>query len=121
MVFNAILEIADKDGAKVSALSCSCEINPSTVKRGESGGYTAASGKARSNGSSAPGPLSPQDYCIPEPISPQYLRAYKMWYERKTPLHRMCVELKTGGRVEPLKASTVMSVIRYFILLDRSC
>lgn len=112
MVFNAILEIADKDGAKISALSCSCEINPSTVKRGESEGYTAAPpGKTRSIGSSDPGPLSPQDYCIPEPISPQYLRAYKMWYERKTPLDRMCMDLKTGGRVEPLKASTVISYV----------
>jgi len=116
MVFNAILEIADKDDTKIFILSCSCEINPQTTKLGESGGYTAPSGKTRSNGLPVVGPLSPQDYCIPEPISPQYLRAYKMWYERKTPLDRMCMELKTGGRMEPLKASTVMFVPFSFIL-----
>jgi hypothetical protein len=46
----------------------------------------------------------------PEPPRPQYLRAYNLWHHRHMPLDRMCDILKTGGRVEPLKESTVMSV-----------
>lgn len=110
MVFNAILKVAQKDGTTIDALSCSCEINLRKVKLVESGSYTATLGRSCSNGSAVSGPPSFQDYCIPEPVSPQYLRAYRMWYERKTPLDRMCMELKTGGRAEPLKASTAMFV-----------
>jgi hypothetical protein len=46
----------------------------------------------------------------PEPPRPQYMRAYNLWHHRGMPLDRMCDTLKTGGRVEPLKESTVMSV-----------
>lgn len=46
----------------------------------------------------------------PEPPRPQYMRAYNLWHHRHMPLNRMCDTLKTGGRVEPLKDSTVMSV-----------
>lgn len=34
-----------------------------------------------------------------------------MWYERKMPLDKMRLELRTGGRIEPLKASTVISYV----------
>ncbi|KAL4072170.1 hypothetical protein J3A83DRAFT_4400639 [Scleroderma citrinum] len=111
MVFNAILKVATKEGRNLVALSCSCEVNPCTVKLEKTASNTTASGKSRWSGSSSLGPRSLPDYCIPEPISPQYLRAYKMWHERKAPLDRMCAELKMGGRAEPLKASTVISYV----------
>lgn len=38
--------------------------------------------------------------------SPQFLRAYKMWYEYQKPLSGMCKDLSTRG--EPLKEGTVM-------------
>ena len=38
--------------------------------------------------------------------SPQFLRAYKMWYEYQKPLDAMCKDLSTKG--EPLKEGTVM-------------
>jgi len=47
----------------------------------------------------------------PEPPRPQYMRAYNLWHRRHMPLDKMCDTLKTGGRVEPLKDSTVMSVV----------
>lgn len=38
--------------------------------------------------------------------SPQFLRAYRMWYEYQKPLGTMCKDLSTRG--EPLKEGTVM-------------
>lgn len=38
--------------------------------------------------------------------SPQFLRAYKMWYDDQKPLDVMCKDLSTKG--EPLKEGTVM-------------
>ncbi|KAF8452421.1 ribonuclease H-like domain-containing protein [Boletus edulis BED1] len=50
-------------------------------------------------------------YCIPEPPRPQQLRAYKLWHVDKMPLEQMCMTLRTGTRVEPLKESTVISYV----------
>lgn len=49
----------------------------------------------------------------PTPPRPQYMRAYNLWHHRNTPLDKMCDILKTGGRVEPLKESTVMCVVLF--------
>jgi hypothetical protein len=44
---------------------------------------------------------------------PQHMRAYNLWHHQHTPLDKMCDILKTGGRVEPLKESTVMCVVSW--------
>jgi len=46
-----------------------------------------------------------------EPPRPQYMRAYNLWHRHNMPLDKMCDTLNTRGRVEPLKRSTVMSVV----------
>ncbi|KAG0699052.1 hypothetical protein DFH29DRAFT_938237 [Suillus ampliporus] len=56
----------------------------------------------------------------PVPPRPQYLRAYNLWHHRNTPLDKMCNTLKTGGRVEPLKESTVISYVVGAIQADVS-
>ncbi|KAJ8587128.1 ribonuclease H-like protein [Rhizopogon salebrosus TDB-379] len=56
----------------------------------------------------------------PEPPRPQYMRAYNLWHHRGMPLDRMCDTLKTGGRVEPLKESTVISYVVGAIQADTS-
>jgi len=52
----------------------------------------------------------------PEPPRPQYMRAYNLWHRHNMPLDKMCDTLKTRGRVEPLKRSTVMSVASVALL-----
>ncbi|KAG2366412.1 hypothetical protein BDR07DRAFT_1396459 [Suillus spraguei] len=54
------------------------------------------------------------------PPRPQYVRAYNLWHHRNTPLDKMCDILKTGGRVEPLKESTVISYVVGAIQADTS-
>lgn len=56
----------------------------------------------------------------PVPPRPQYMRAYNLWHHRHTPLDKMCDILKTGGRVEPLKESTVISYVVGAIQADTS-
>ncbi|KAG2134117.1 hypothetical protein DEU56DRAFT_888707 [Suillus clintonianus] len=56
----------------------------------------------------------------PVPPRPQYMRAYNLWHHRNTPLDKMCDVLKTGGRVEPLKESTVISYVVGAIQADTS-
>ncbi|KAG2057951.1 ribonuclease H-like protein [Suillus hirtellus] len=56
----------------------------------------------------------------PMPPRPQYMRAYNLWHNRNTPLDKMCDILKTGGRVEPLKESTVISYVVGAIQADTS-
>ncbi|KIK44728.1 hypothetical protein CY34DRAFT_39080, partial [Suillus luteus UH-Slu-Lm8-n1] len=56
----------------------------------------------------------------PMPLPPQYMRAYNLWHHRNTPLDKMCDILKTGGRVEPLKESTVISYVVGAIRADTS-
>lgn len=56
----------------------------------------------------------------PAPPGPQYMRAYNLWHHRNTPLDKMCDILKTGGRVEPLKESTVISYVVGAIQADTS-
>ncbi|KAG2108521.1 ribonuclease H-like protein [Suillus discolor] len=56
----------------------------------------------------------------PTPPRPQYMRAYNLWHHRNTPLDKMCNILKTGGRVEPLKESTVISYVVGAIQADTS-
>ncbi|KAG1888237.1 hypothetical protein F4604DRAFT_1083829 [Suillus subluteus] len=56
----------------------------------------------------------------PAPPRPQYMRAYNLWHHRDMPLDKMCDILKTGGRVEPLKESTVISYVVGAIQADTS-
>lgn len=55
-----------------------------------------------------------------EPPSPQYLRAYRFWHDRKMSMEKMCKELSLKG--DPLKNGTVMyvsSVVLFVIGIDR--
>ncbi|KAI6020100.1 hypothetical protein PISMIDRAFT_678671 [Pisolithus microcarpus 441] len=110
MVYNKLAEKASQEGKHLEVLAYSCDVDPRTVKLSV-GSHTTALEKSSSTRSSVTRPPSFRDYCIPEPASPQCLRAYKMWYERKMPLDKMCSELKTGGRIAPLKESTVISYV----------
>ncbi|OJA16521.1 hypothetical protein AZE42_00655 [Rhizopogon vesiculosus] len=65
-------------------------------------------------------PVSNAPNFPPEPPRPQYMRAYNLWYHRNMPLDRICNTLKTGGRVEPLKESTVISYVVGAIQADTS-
>lgn len=63
-------------------------------------------------------PTKPDD-SLP-PMRPQYLRAYRYWYEKNMAMGEMCLELSLKGRGaegtlgEGLKISTVMCVNLYF-------
>lgn len=50
-----------------------------------------------------------------EPPSPQHLRAYRFWHERKMGMEKMCKELSVRG--DPLKNGTVMyvSIFVFFV------
>ncbi|KAI6145225.1 ribonuclease H-like protein [Pisolithus tinctorius] len=119
MVYNTLVEKAAEEGKRLDVSMYSCVIDPRTVKLGVESRATAWETSSNSS-SSVTGPPSFRDYCIPEPASPQYLRAYKMWYEHKMPLDKMCFELKTGGRTEPLKTSTVISYVVGALQADAS-
>ncbi|KAI6025991.1 ribonuclease H-like domain-containing protein, partial [Pisolithus marmoratus] len=90
MVYNKLVEKAVLEGKHLEMLIYSYDIDPCTIKLG----VEPTLEKSRSTGSSVAMPPSFRDYCIPEPASPQYLHAYRMWYNRKMPLDRMCFELK---------------------------
>ncbi|KAI5994533.1 ribonuclease H-like domain-containing protein [Pisolithus marmoratus] len=107
MVYNKLVEKAVLEGKHLEMSTYSCDIDPCAIKLG----VEPALERSRSTGSSVAVSPSFRDYCIPEPASPQYLRAYRMWYDRKMPLDSMCFELKAGGRTEPLKESTVISYV----------
>ncbi|KAI6112390.1 hypothetical protein EDD17DRAFT_1875382 [Pisolithus thermaeus] len=110
MVYDKLTEKVAQEGKQLEVLAYSCDIDPRTVKL-SAGPHATALEKSSSTRSSVAKPPSFRDYRIPEPTSPQCLRAYKMWYERKVPLDKMRLELRTGGRIEPLKASTVISYV----------
>ncbi|KIJ59879.1 hypothetical protein HYDPIDRAFT_43722 [Hydnomerulius pinastri MD-312] len=109
MVYHTLLGIAAKANKKLDIASYSCEVNPRSTNLKDKGTslLSAVSGSSRSSQTSQALP----DYCIPEPPRPQYLRAYKMWHHDKMALDKMCMALRTGGRVEPLKESTVISYV----------
>lgn len=109
MVYNKLVEIATKDGNNLDISCCARDIDPHKIN--EPRNCTATFGKDHGAQFPLSRTSSLPDYWMPEPPSLQYLRAYKMWHERKIPLERMCFEMKTGNRVEPLKATTVMWVL----------
>ncbi|KAF9242290.1 ribonuclease H-like protein, partial [Melanogaster broomeanus] len=109
MAYNKLLEIAAKDRKKLSLASYSREVDPRSLKRKEKDNSLLPQG--HTNVGTCQKPQALPDYCIPEPPRPQYLRAYKLWHRDKISLDTMCMTLRTGGRIEPLKESTVISYV----------
>ncbi|KAF9224733.1 ribonuclease H-like protein [Gyrodon lividus] len=108
MVHNKLLEIAAKDGKKLALTSYSRQVNPRLSKPQEKD-HPLLQGDA--NTRSYQNSQALPDYCIQKPPRPQYLRAYKLWHNDNMTLDKMCMTLRTGGRVEPLKDSTVISYV----------
>lgn len=108
MVYNRLQEIADRDDKRLDVSMYSCQVNPRPLKPKPFTLPKPATLPTLSQSINSPtGPPVPH-YCIPEPPRPQQLRAYKLWHVDKMPLDQMCMKLRTGARVEPLKESTVM-------------
>lgn len=102
MVYDRLQEIAAQAGKTLDLSTYSCQVNPRALKRNE------ASLPTLPQRLDAPPKPAVPNYCIPEPPRPQQLRAYKLWHVDKMPLEQMCMTLRTGARIEPLKESTVM-------------
>ena len=102
MVYDRLLEIASQAGKTLDPSTYSRQVDPRTAKLKEVSLPTPLQRLEASTKSSVP------HYCMPEPPRPQQLRAYKLWHVDKMPLEQMCMTLRMGGRVEPLKESTVM-------------
>ncbi|KAF8557464.1 ribonuclease H-like protein [Imleria badia] len=105
MVCDRLQEIASQTGKTLDASTCSRHVDPRSLKLKD-----ASLLKLPRSLDAPTKPLVP-DYCIPEPPRPQQLRAYKLWRVDKMPLEQMCMTLRTGARVEPLKESTVISYV----------
>ena len=102
MVYDRLQELADQAGKTLDASTYSRQVNPRALKLNDTSLPTLPQRL------DAPGKPRVPDYCIPEPPRPQQLRAYKLWHVDKMPLGQMCMTLRAGARVEPLKESTVM-------------
>lgn len=103
MVYDRLQEIASQAGKTLDVSTYARQVDPRSFK------LNGAPFPTLPHRLDAPAkPSSVPDYCIPEPPRPQQLRAYKLWHVCKIPLEQMCMTLRTGGRVEPLKESTVM-------------
>ncbi|KAH7882896.1 ribonuclease H-like domain-containing protein [Phlebopus sp. FC_14] len=115
MVHNKLLDVAAQCGKNLLSASHSCEVNPRLIKWQETPPVPSEGGR-----SSVFSEKSLPGYCIPEAPRPQYLRAYNLWHKQRMPLDEMCMTLKTGGRVEPLKESTVISYVIGALQADAS-
>ncbi|KAG9313751.1 ribonuclease H-like protein [Chiua virens] len=105
MVYDRLQQIASRDGRELDPSTYSRQVIPiksKPVSRAVLGKNFHPQTVAAS---------SVPHYCIPEPPRPQQFRAYKLWHVDRMPLARMCMELRIGGRVEPLKESTVISYV----------
>ncbi|KIK96913.1 hypothetical protein PAXRUDRAFT_825475 [Paxillus rubicundulus Ve08.2h10] len=111
MVHRKLLQIAAKGDNKLDLASYSCKVNPRSPKLKEKDTGSSPLGQGGANTLSYQKFQALPDYCIPEPPRPQHLRAYKLWHHDKMPVDKMCIALRTGGRVEPLKESTVISYV----------
>ena len=102
MVYDRVQEIAAHAGKTLDASTYSRQVAPRSLERG------GASLPTLPQRLDVPTKPAVPNYCIPEPPRPQQLRAYKLWHLDKMSLEQMCMTLRTGARVEPLKESTVM-------------
>lgn len=102
MVYDRLQGIATETGKCLEMATYSCQVNPRSLKLNNASLPTLSQIPNGSMKSHIP------EYCIPEPPRPQQLRAYKLWHVDNMPLDEMCMKLRTGARIEPLKESTVM-------------
>ena len=102
MVYARLQEIAYQAGKSLDVSTYSRHVDSHSFKLKD------ASLPRLSHTLDAPTKPPVPGYCIPEPPRPQQLRAYKLWHVDKMSLEQMCMTLRTGARVEPLKESTVM-------------
>ncbi|KIJ05572.1 hypothetical protein PAXINDRAFT_93282 [Paxillus involutus ATCC 200175] len=119
MVYNKLLQIAATSGNKLNVASYSCKVNPRSPKLQEKDSSSSPLPQGDANARSYQKSQALPDYCIPDPPRPQYLRAYKLWHHDKMPVDKMCMTLRTGGRVEALKESTVISYVVGALQADR--
>ncbi|KAG1763785.1 hypothetical protein EDD22DRAFT_885926 [Suillus occidentalis] len=112
MVHMKLLELAKAGNKELDPNKYTSSVDPLS-QRANSIKVIASPTPLESNASNIPS-------LAPVPPPPQYMRAYNLWHHRDTPLDKMCDILKTGGRVEPLKESTVISYVVGAIQADRS-
>ncbi|KAH0831103.1 ribonuclease H-like protein [Lanmaoa asiatica] len=105
MVYDKLQEIAAQAGETLDMSTYSCQVNPRSLKLKDASVPTLPQSIDAFTKPHVP------NYCIPEPPRPQQLRAYKLWQVDKMPLDEMCMKLRIGARVEPLKESTVISYV----------
>lgn len=112
MVHLKLLELAKAANKELDPTKYTSSVNPLS-QRADSIKVIASPTPLESNAPNIPS-------LAPVPPPPQYMRAYNLWHHRNTPLDKMCDILKTGGRVEPLKESTVISYVVGAIQADTS-
>ncbi|KAG1861142.1 hypothetical protein DFJ58DRAFT_777819 [Suillus subalutaceus] len=112
MVHLKLLDLAKASNKELDPTKYTCSVDPPSLRTGTTK-VIASPTPPESNAPNFPS-------LAPAPPRPQYMRAYNLWHHRDTPLDKMCDILKTGGRVEPLKESTVISYVVGAIQADTS-
>ncbi|KAG1752071.1 ribonuclease H-like protein [Suillus lakei] len=112
MVHLKLVDLAKAGNKALDSIKYTSSVDPPSLRVGSTK-VTASHTQLESNAPHFPS-------SAPAPPRPQYMRAYNLWHHRNTPLDKMCDILKTGGRVEPLKESTVISYVVGAIQADTS-
>ncbi|KAG2133162.1 hypothetical protein BD769DRAFT_1572944 [Suillus cothurnatus] len=112
MIHLKLLDLAKAGNKELDPTKYTSSVNPPSLRAGSTKVITSPT-LPESNTPNFPS-------LAPTPPRPQYMRAYNLWHHRNTPLDKMCDILKTGGRVEPLKQSTVISYVVGAIQADTS-
>lgn len=100
-MYNRLLVIAEEQGRSLGPFPYGSTINhaPAPIAMSSVGSGAHRSVSYVSDATDMLGSSRP---------SPQYLRAYNLWYQKDMPLQDICAALRT--RENPLKESTVMCV-----------
>lgn len=112
MVYLKLLDLAKASNKELDPTRYTSSVHPPSLRAGTAK-VIASPMPPESNAPNFPS-------LAPAPPRPQYMRAYNLWHHQNTPLDKMCDILKTGGRVEPLKESTVISYVVGAIQADTS-
>lgn len=110
MVYKSLMKIAASNDTTLSPALYTSNVTgasppPAPTVVAAEPSTTTTPGAATEPPSSAATKLTVPTQALERP-SPQYARAYKMWYRDGKSLDVMCAELSTRG--DPLKESTVM-------------
>ncbi|KAF7982856.1 hypothetical protein HWV62_25834 [Athelia sp. TMB] len=109
MVYKNIMKIAVENSISLSPATYTSSVTRAPVSPtlpSKSSSSTAAAASASSSSTAIVNrPIAPT---VTERVSPQFLRAYKMWHLDSKPLPTMCAQLSTRGN--PLKEATALEL-----------